>query len=317
MLPLTAIVPVWGYWSVLGGIGDWWVVFQLLGVGASAHIFGFGLNDIVDLSIDKQTAYRNDSPLVKGTLSLTTAWTIVLLQIPLMFFLYHLNGGGEKKILGDGLLLISILLSMVYNFFSKRGKLKRWLAEVSLALSIGFLCLAGSYLFRFSIAAPAIIYAISFSLVLLSINSLGSGLKDLKTDLEAGGQSFVIENGARMIGADQIFISKKLKVFGYTLQVFILLSFVAYLWAIGNFHVLLILSFICWGFGFLHLRHLLSQKKFTLIHQKAPLLYGYLNLVSLTLLLAPAFHWGVVVFISFFGCMLILFYFRYKYQPKP
>jgi hypothetical protein len=206
---------------------------------------------------------------------------------------------------------------MVYNFFSKKGQLKRWLAEVSLALSIGFLCMAGSYLLEHSIRLPAVLYSLSFTLVLLSINSLGSGLKDLKTDLAAGGQSFVIENGARMIGSDQIFIPKRLKVFGYTLQVGMLGSFMAYLWSIQAIQILPCVSFIFLFFGFLHLSHLLSQKQFTRIHQKAPLLYGYLNLVAITLLLAHNFHWIIHLLISFFGGILILSYFRYKYQPIP
>lgn len=317
MLPLTAIVPVLGYWSSLQGLGNWVDILLLAGLGASAHIFGFGLNDIVDLSIDKNADYRKDSPLVSGKMSIGVAWIIVLFQLPLMFILYHVNGNHEMKITGDIILLVSILLSSVYNFFSKKGLVKRWMAELSLAASIGFLCLAGSYLYDFKISTASILFSSAFALVLLSINSLGSGLKDLKTDLQAGGKSFVIENGARMIGADQIFISSKLKVYGVMVQLLILINIFFYHFTLHLLNLYSLIPFLFWLLGLLYLQHLLSQKTFTMLNKKGPLLYGYFNLLALMLLQWRVMPVWLIIILLIIGAQLIFTYFSYKYFTKP
>ncbi len=312
MLPLTMFVPVLGYWCGVEGLGDGKTIALLLCIGAAAHIFGFGLNDIVDKDIDKHASYRSDSPLVSGKYKIQGAWVVVLLQLPIMFICYHVGGDHARKFYGDVFLLLSILLSVVYNSFSKKGFVKKWIAEISLALSITFLCLAGSYMYKYEVSVPTVLFAGSFGLVLLSVNSLGSGLKDLKTDLEAGGKSFVIENGARMIGEDQIFIPRRLKIFGFALQCLLVVNFAAYHQSLQLVGLISLVPLLFLVFGFFHLNLLLSQKTLSMLHKKGPLLYGYFNLIALILLELPVLPIASIIFLLI-GLQLIFLYFRYKY----
>src|SRR5690606_1323219 len=93
---------------------------------------------------------------------------------------------------GLGFLWLSIGLSLVYNLGSKWGPMPRFVVELALALSVGALCLAGGLSVAATFSQAGLVFTGTLTLVLLLLNSVPSGLKDLKTDYEFQARSFVI-----------------------------------------------------------------------------------------------------------------------------
>lgn len=287
MSPLTVSVPILGVLtagepSVLPSP----LAFFALGlVGLSAHLFGFALNDLIDQPIDTAHPKRQRHPLVAGRITRHEAWLFTLLQIPVALGLYILVLRGTLS--GIILLFLSGGCSVVYNLWSKRGAVPRILPEVSLAVSIGLLCLAGALTANELLTERSIMFAISLALVLLLVNSVPSGLKDIKTDSESGARSFVLSTGSRMLDADGIYLSRLLRIYSYGLQSAILALLIA-LTEVFQVPILLRLVIATLGiYGGLHLRLILSVRSFQALRKAMPLLNGYYDYFAVALCLVP------------------------------
>jgi len=280
LAPLTMSVPLLGAFSAgiemsgleLGGLAL---------IGLCAHCFGFTLNDLIDLPFDRQAPYRQTGALITGRISRSAGWVFALFQVPLAIGTYALLGG---QALGIGALCLSIALSAVYNLWSKSGRIARLLPELALAASISLLCFAGVL---FQTGFPGWIshlFASELGLVLLLLNSVSSGMKDLKTDQATGARSFVLSTGSRMLDEDHMLVSPLLRIYCIILQ--------AMMW-LGGFGLLALnrpgwlLSILIIGlfiFGGLHLRMLLFTESFSVLRRSMPLLSGFYNYTALALL---------------------------------
>lgn len=281
MAPLTVSVPILGALAA-DSRPTFWQVYILALIGLSAHSFGFGLNDLMDLNLDRTVPIRQSSPLISGRLSERVAWGFVLLQIPFSLLLYA--SAFETH---DGLLVlcISITLAALYNLFSKWGRIPRILPEVALAASIGLLCAAGALSIN-PLTENSIIFAGTLALILLLLNSVPSGLKDLKTDAEFGARSFLIGAGGHFTDDDHYVLPGWIMFYAGGLQLVIL---VGLLTLIVSLHPALwagVLALICAGLATLHLRMILIIRAFSALRRSMSLLNGYYNYVALVLLLA-------------------------------
>jgi 4-hydroxybenzoate polyprenyltransferase len=287
MSPLTVSVPILGVLTPSEpNIAQSPLVFFALGlVGLSAHFFGFALNDLIDQAVDSVHPKRQSHPLIAGRLSRREAWLFVLIQIPLALGLYIFALQGT---LGGVILLgLSGGCSVAYNLWSKHGTVPRILPEVSLAVSIGLLCLAGASINSDQISTRSVLFATALALVLLLVNSVPSGLKDIKTDSESGARSFVLSTGSRMLDTDAIFLSRRLRIYCYTLQIAILV-FLVVLTEIFSVPLPLRFLIIALGiYGGLHLRLILSVRSFQVLRKAMPLLNGYYDYFALALCVVP------------------------------
>jgi len=289
MAPLTISVPLLGAFTV----GEPLALHELLGlggIGLCAHVFGFALNDIIDQPLDRIVPDRQQHPLVTGQMSRLEAWVFVLIQAPLALSIYKALGGANP---GLAVLSLSIGLSVIYNLWSKRGRLPRLLPEVALALSIGLLCLAGAMLKIAHPPAPSLLYAITLTLVLLLLNSVASGLKDLKTDAAFGATSFALSAGCRILDEDEIDIAKRLWLYSAGLQSAILVCLLVLLKLFDSGWPASVL--VC-GLGLyaaLHLRMILTLRSFAAVRRSMPLLNGYYNYAALALVVAAEMPIGL------------------------
>jgi len=265
MAPLTMSVPVLG---ALTGDNPSHLV-RLMLVGLAAHLFGFALNDLIDLPLDRNV--RPQHPLITGRLQTREAWIGVALLPVLALALYP-----GKWI---GLLIASLLLSLIYNRWSKWGSLPRLLAELALAASIGLLCLSGAD----HLDSKAMLFSAVLAAVLLLINSVPSGLKDLKTDADYGARSFVLAMGCAMLDADQMLIPPRMKIYTTALNSVIVAGILVLL--ITYRPITAVLSVILLIFGALHLRRVLNLTTFSAVRRSLPLLNGYFNYTALALVL--------------------------------
>jgi len=330
MAPLTMSVPVLG--ALAGGKPvSTALLLALALLGLSAHYFGFGLNDIIDHRLDRTVPGRARSPLVSGALKSWQAWLFVLGQIPLALSLYYFGLPGQRT--GSAGLVIlsgSIGLSIIYNRWSKWGRLPSWLAEVALAASIGGLCLVGSWSQAASgpVAMPlseaSLLFAATLSLILLLLNSVPNGLKDLKTDLAFGAHSFVIAAGCRLSGQEQLLISKRVWGYSLGLQAVIWVALLGLTllfqppWWLGGLALLLSL------YAGLHLRLTLASPTITALRQARSFLSGYYNYFALSTLLIE--HMPISLQIWYGLCLLGLLalpwyigfsVWRRRYQRSP
>lgn len=299
MAPISMSVPIFGGLILNQNIDFTSYIFLGL-LGLSAHLFGFGLNDIIDYDLDIKVIHRKNSPLVKGSMSKTTAWILTLVQIPIMYLIYILLLTPSS--LGIIILTSSIVFSVFYNLWSKKGNISKFFAELSLALSIGLILLSGTLSFSTQLSIEALLFAISMTLVLLMLNSVPSGLKDLRTDSLSGARSFVISSGCKMLDDNRIHISKKIKFYSFTLQVliFISLSIEAYLLQIYWYNYLLI-CVLCF-FSYAHIKAILNKETIDDFNSFNPLLNGFYTYFGSTVLLIDKLYavWYLVILMYLF-----------------
>ncbi len=288
MSPLTMSVPVLGAFSAGESPPQ---LLPLMLIGLNAHFFGFGLNDLIDAPIDRKAPYRQRHPLTTGRLQHGEAWVFVLLQIPLALALYsrfHAKAGLIT-------LMISMALSVIYNRFSKRGLFSRVGAEMALAASVGLLCFAGALTQTETPLLASSLFALILSLILLLLNSVPSGLKDLKTDTEAGASSFVIVMGCTMLDDDQYRLPARLRWYSGLLQLAIMAGIGGLLYLFRPPSLLSLLIIVLTLYGGLHLRMLLSLTSFRLLRASLSLLNGFYNYVALALILVDKMPTGLQI----------------------
>jgi len=267
--PLTISVPILGALS----LGQSLTSTDILGLGSiglCAHLFGFSLNDIIDYPIDCTVPYRKSHPLVTKRISMKEAWIFAVMQIPIAIGIYIIALDVSRT--GAFLMLLSIATSAIYNLWSKRGKIPRYFAELSLALSIGFLCCFGAATQSTIISLQSVLFSLTLAILLFLLNSVPSGLKDIKTDENFNVESFVIASGCRMVGDDGIFIPKKIWWFVFSLQFIVILCFVI----LGSHYhpswFVVILTSALLLFSTLHLRLILTISSFEALQRSSPML---------------------------------------------
>ncbi|KAB2856365.1 MAG: hypothetical protein F9K46_14315, partial [Anaerolineae bacterium] len=256
MSPLTISVPILSTYAI-GEVRPsltMWV--GLIGLGLTTHLFGFALNDLIDHPVDRTHPSRQQHPLTTGQLSRREAWLFTLLQIPLAFgfFLLCLS----PNVLAVAVLLASLLCSITYDVWSKWGRLPRLIPEVALAASVALLGMSTMLAHTAHPPTPAVLWAVILGMGLLLLNSVSSGLKDLKTDLAYGARSFVIALGTRVEGEDGLWIPSALRRYSFILQMVVLIGTAYLWWAFQPPLLLWILSLILSLYGALHLRMLLT-----------------------------------------------------------
>lgn len=288
MSPLTVSVPILGLFTAVSSSSPPLSQILVSGmIGFCAHLFGFALNDIIDYPIDKNSPYRQRSPLVTGKLSFRQAWVFVLLQPMLILLLYW--GGGDGTAVSFFILLLSFICSIAYNLWSKTGRIPRIFAELALASSVSLLCLASALTISSIPSMATMVFACTLGLVTLLLNSVPSGLKDIKADREAGGNSFVLALGCFVIAGDRLYISKKLQLFAFVLQT-IIMGMV--LFTAKQFFVPLMLQsiiFLLLTISFFHLIRMLMLSSYNQLRHGGPLLGGYCHYLALVLIVVSHF----------------------------
>jgi len=311
MAPLTVSVPILGALTV-GEYINWSELLALGLVGLCAHIFGFALNDIIDYRLDKNLPVHQKHPLVTGEITRKQAWGFVLLQIPIALSVYKffLNGTNFATLL----LGASFGISVIYNLWSKWGKLPRIFPELALALAIGLLTIVGALHKTTILPIESIVFAFTLTLILLLLNSVPNHLKDIKTDQEFGVTSFVLSAGAKFEGQDKIIIPAKLVIYSAFLQIIISFCMIAllYLYQPTLFKsAIIILLTIYAG---LHLRMILKMDSLVQLRRSIPFLNGFYNYFALGLFVIDKAPRSIITFYNFFVLALFVLPFGLAYR---
>jgi len=281
MAPLTVSVPILGALTV----AERPAYLPLGVVGFCAHVFGFMLNALVDLPLDRTLPALQKKPLVAGRVRRGECWALLVLALVVAAGVFYGQVGASLRawVVFGG----SIALSAVYNAFSKWGSPPRWFVELSLAASVGLLCGVGALMARGVLPLHSSAYALALALLLLLLNSVPSGLKDLFSDAAYGARSFALASGARVEGADRLYIPPRLRLYAALLQLALAAALAWLVWLYRPQWWVGVLAGILLLYGALHLRMLLFLDSFLLLRRSKPLLSGYYHYAALLVLLLP------------------------------
>ena len=193
-------------------------VAGLCAVAALFHVFAYVSNDVIDLPIDRTEPLRRESPLVRGTIRRRWAVAIALVQVPLAFLVAAGLGGGAWSM---GALAAAFVLMTVYNL---RGKRSRFPPITDAVQALGWVLLAVFGVAAVGArptAATVLLGAHTFVLVLI-VNGIHGGLRDLANDHRCGASTTALLLGARAEPGGRLFLPTPLLGYAVALQALLL-----------------------------------------------------------------------------------------------
>jgi 4-hydroxybenzoate polyprenyltransferase len=210
-------------------------LFLLFIVGAGAHIYGFVLNDYIDMRIDSLSGELRQRPLVSGTISPRAALSFALSGLVVMLVIGYLsmsfsgtlNPSSETVVFGRprvmSLLVMAAVLATIYNLISKHlpGM------DIFVASAVFFLCVFGAASTAgdiMDISRLGWVVCTLGGLQVLFMNIVAGGLKDIDHDSKGGGRTMAVALGCTVRGRDDsLTIPSIFQGLAYMLQLLFLL----------------------------------------------------------------------------------------------
>jgi len=168
-------------------------VWGLLGVALAYHQFGYVLNDVVDLEVDRGHPSRAGYPLVRGMVRPSRALAFALAQIPLALALTAwLNGGPPAY----AALAVAFAAGAIYDVWGKRTAFPP-LTDAAQGLGWAAFALYGAAIAQapptrltWALAAYLVVY-------IVLVNGVHGAMRDLASDSAAGVRTTALLLGAR------------------------------------------------------------------------------------------------------------------------
>ena len=232
-LALTAVGPVLA--ALAMGEGNTLRLLMLFFVGAGAHIWGFVLNDYIDMRIDSLSGELRQRPLVSGTIAPRAALTFALSGLGMMLVVGYLsmsvssslNPSAETLVFGRprvmAILVMAAVLATIYNLISKHlpGM------DIFVASAVFFLCVFGAASTAgdiMRVSRLGWVVCTLGGLEVLFMNIVAGGLKDIDHDSKGGGRTVAVALGCTVRGKDDsLTISQPFRALAYLLQALFLL----------------------------------------------------------------------------------------------
>jgi 4-hydroxybenzoate polyprenyltransferase len=181
-----------------------WQIGGLLAIALFYHVWGFVLNDVIDLPVDRTQVRRRNDPLVQGRIDRIYALALALLSVPSAFLVAFLLGVPLDAYL---VLLVGMLLMALYNVRGKRLAVPI-VTDLVQAAAWGCLAIFAAMAVEPSVAAQhpfspshwLLTWAIAGygAGFILLINGIHGGLRDLANDIACGARTTAILLGARV-----------------------------------------------------------------------------------------------------------------------
>ena len=219
-IAFTGMAPVLGAVSV--GEYGFSTLFLLFIIGCLGHMYGFALNDYLDIDVDKESSELSERPLVKrsiskkGALAFTAASLFYALLLCAVFF---------PNIVALVLLGLSSVLVTLYNLTNK--KLPG--VDIILSASIFTLILFGGYAPKNTFENLTYLIAGIGAVQVLFMNAVLGGLKDIEHDKRTLSKTSASSLGVA-IKNKRLDISRKFRICAFGIEAFHLsLAFVPFL----------------------------------------------------------------------------------------
>lgn len=189
-------------------------VLGIIGVALAFHSFGYVLNDVIDLPVDRTQALRIDAPMVRGLIRPGQALAFALFQIPVALVLTAWIGGGCESFM---VLITGYVMTAIYDCWGKRFAFPP-ITDVIQGMAWGALVFLGASLGPGSITNLTV-HLFAFVVVyIVLINGVHGSLRDCANDLARGSRTTAILLGARPGPDETLFIPLRLKLYALALQ---------------------------------------------------------------------------------------------------
>jgi 4-hydroxybenzoate polyprenyltransferase len=211
---VTAAVP--GLVAYIAGGGPLLILGVVLG-SLSHHAWGFSLNEIADLEVDRGNPDLAHKPLVSGRMTKKQAgiFSFSALAASFLFFFFSTLLEGCCPIVPILFLLGATIAGGIYDLFGKKFPL----SDIFVAAWYGLLILAAAAAVDGFGPYPLAVWAAA-SLGFLHIlfnNSVEGGLKDVDNDLGSGARSLAVVSGCT-IKNERLKISGPFLIWSYLLR---------------------------------------------------------------------------------------------------
>lgn len=245
---LTGVAPI------LGALSMWdidetpqYKLIILFVIGCFSHIYGFVLNDVMDVRIDKLSTELTARPLVSGTITKkNAAYFAISCMIASLILTLFLFEELVSYLFLLSILIFAYVLATVYNIGSKKYPGM----DFFVASAVFFLIIFGAS----TVGAPttlAWIVAFVGGIQVLFMNMINGAIKDIDHDEKGLANILALKLGAKSHGK-AITLPKSFKIVGYSIELvrslliftpFLFLSFHYEFWQIFLLIILTILTF--------------------------------------------------------------------------
>jgi len=205
----TASAPLLG--GLVMGQRDVLHLAVLFFIGLFYHIFGFVLNEYVDVEVDKKSVDLKKKPLVSGSITKDQALFVVIMSVlcsyVLIVFFY-------RSIYPIVFFSLALLLGGLYDLYGKR------IVGMDFVLAGGFffICLMGASTISTSFNVLVYLVCLIFFFQIAFNNAFEGGLKDVDHDGVGGAKTLAQSMGVNV--KDRFLrITKSFTVFAYFLRV--------------------------------------------------------------------------------------------------
>lgn len=188
----TAALPLLGAATVAPGLSGLHAV-MLVGIALAFHVFGYVLNDVVDLPIDRTHPLRQHYPLVRGTITPRAALVVALIQVPVACVLALQLAAPP---LAYATLAAAFGLLAVYDIWGKRTAYPL-LMDLLQGLGCCALVLFGTAAISGRPSQLTALICMVMCVYLVLINGVHGGLRDLTNDFAHGVLTTPILMGVR------------------------------------------------------------------------------------------------------------------------
>jgi 4-hydroxybenzoate polyprenyltransferase len=246
---LTAVAPVLGalsMWNI--GTLSLLKLFILFLIGVLAHIYGFVINDVIDIKVDKLSKELSARPLVRGSITRGRAAVFAISCMVVSFILSFVFFSNLLSfLLLFGILLVAYFFATIYDVASKRYPGM----DVFVTGAIFFLILFGAS----TIGTPtllAYIVALIGCIQVLFMNMINGAIKDIDHDKQGSANTIAIRLGAN-VHAGVMSLPLSFKTTGYLIETarvilvfipFVVIPLQFQLWQITILIFLVIITFI-------------------------------------------------------------------------
>jgi 4-hydroxybenzoate polyprenyltransferase len=295
---LTGVAPV------LGALSMWTTgtlslpqLMVLFFIGCLAHSYGFVLNDVIDLNLDKLSIELISRPLVRGSITRKrAAWFALFCMIGSFILSILFYSGPVQYTILFAILLLAYFLATVYDITSKKFPGM----DLFVASAVFFLIIFGA----FTIGSPTrLAWTVAFigGLQVLFMNMINGAIKDIDHDSEGKAHTLAIWLGAK-VHAGIIALPLSFRTTGYLIEIvrtilifvpFVFLGLKPALWQLG-----LLILFV--ALTFFSIYHLYSIKSFDrkrvrkaigivviFMYATAPIMLSSLNIYIILVALIP------------------------------
>jgi 4-hydroxybenzoate polyprenyltransferase len=210
------IVPVIGALTV--GMYDLYNLTLVFIIGAFASVFGFLINDFVDIELDRYVDVLKKKPLVSGEVSRKAALIIAFyLAFTTFFFiglLWYNQSLNSYKFMALICIILAGFLGTLYDVYGKKivG------SDFFVAISVSLIFLFGALSFGPPNIITWIIFVLTFENILY-MNVVQNGIKDADHDYKLGVKNIALTLGVT-VQENTIVIPRSFQGFGLGLRFF-------------------------------------------------------------------------------------------------